>query len=910
MSKKGDLLRRSLLKQAAAGLGAVTQARSSPSSPKADSSNSAKRETRPHANSSFPRVFRGEQLKMISFPLGGIAAGSLGLGGRGQLRDWEIFNRPNQGFSPHYAFPAIWVQSGEEKPVARVLESRILPPYQGETGLGSNNAPGLSRLESATFWGEYPLAHIAFHDSTLPVAVDLDAFSPFIPHDPDDSGLPVAVLRYHVVNHRSSAAKVSIAFSIDNPVGSSPNQSNSRPQDQDLRLNKYQTGAFLAGFLMSNPGLSSEDPMQGSFALGVLPADGIRLTHWQGWPRGRWWNSPMLFWDAFSAAGELGAEPDPHNAVAALSQQRTLAPGHSATFTFLFSWHFPNRTPDWCGWKAPEGRGKTNLGNYYATRFKDAWQAAEYAAANLNRLESRTRLFASAIRQSTVPEVVKEAASANLSTLASTTCFRAADGEFYGFEGSNDALGCCFGNCTHVWNYETATTFLFPTFARSLRKSAFGYSMDEAGGMRFRQLLPDGHARFDYAAADGQMGQIIHAYLDWKLCGDDAWARTLWPKIQKAISFAWEPGGWDPARKGVLTGVQHNTYDVEFYGPNPMCGILYLGALRACEEMARTFDDASAADQYKQLFDRGSRWIDANLFNKNFFTQQVIGYRTDEIAPYLRSNMGSEDTEHPQYQVGEGCLIDQLMGQYLADVAGLGPLVSPQHIRSTLDSLYRFNYKRTLVGHNNVERTFALNDEAAMIICDYANSPRPRIPFPYYEEVMTGFEYSAAALMIFSGMVSEGVECIGNIRARYDGAKRNPWDEAECGHHYARAMASWTSLVALSGFAYDGVSAAVVAIPRMPHREFHCFWATGTGWGVFTYTKSDRGRKLFTLNVLSGSLPCRSCEISSAGAVSSVRVADQALAYKVTRQGDRSILQFTDLVTLHEGNSLLIEIQA
>ncbi|MBW4028318.1 MAG: hypothetical protein HIU93_13085 [Acidobacteria bacterium] len=914
MSEQSKLPRRTFLKQAAGVVGAATQMQhwsaGAETQTQAHSSTSKADEhhTKVHSDISYPRVFRGQQLKMISFPLGGVGAGSLGLGGRGQLRDWEIFNRPNVGFSPPYAFPAIWVQSGNAKPVAHVLEARILPPYEGASGLGSNNAPGLSRLESAEFTGEYPLAHIDFKDASLPVKVKLDAFSPFIPHNPDDSGLPAAILRYRVTNHGSATAKVGIVFSIDNPVTTAVAQENVKPVE-DERHNEYQADPMLAGFLMSNPRVPAADPMSGSFALAAIPAAGIRLTHWQGWPKGRWWNSPMLFWDAFSTNGELGAEPDPHNAVAALCQQRTIAPGQSADFTFILAWHFPNRTPDWCGWTAPEGKGKTVIGNYYATRFKDAWGAAKYTAENIDQLESRTRLFAKALRESTLPGVVKEAASANLSTLASTTCFRTADGEFHGFEGSNDTVGCCFGNCTHVWNYETATAFLFPSFARSLRKASFGYSMDDEGGMRFRQLLPDGYARFGFAAADGQMGQIMHAYLDWKLSGDNAWAKAMWPRLQKAIAFAWEPGGWDAERKGVLTGVQHNTYDVEFYGPNPMCGIWYLGALRACEEMGRALGDHTAADQYRRLFDQGSGWIDANLFNGNFYIQHIIGYQQSQIAPHLQSDMGSENTEHPQYQVGLGCLIDQLVGQYLSEVAGLGPLVSPEHVRSTLGSLYRFNYKRTLIDHNNVERTFALNDEAAMVICDYAGVPRPHIPFPYYAEVMTGFEHSAAALMLYSGMVPEGIECIGNIRSRYDGIKRNPWDEAECGHHYARAMASWTSLVALSGFAYDGVQASVVAAPLLSHRKFRCFWATGTGWGSFTYEPSSSGT-LFNLEVLAGTLPCRSCEIVAAGTAASVRLAEKTLTHTMNRHGDRGIVRLADPVTLHEGDALKIEVHA
>ena len=144
---------------------------------------------------------------MIAFPLGGVGAGSISLGGRGQLRDWEIFNKPNKGFSPAYAFPAIWARVGNAKPVTRVLESHILPPYEGQNGLGSDNAPGLSRLESAKFIGEYPLARIDFEDRLLPVRVSLEAFSPFIPHEADESGLPVAVLRYRVTNPGSAKAR-------------------------------------------------------------------------------------------------------------------------------------------------------------------------------------------------------------------------------------------------------------------------------------------------------------------------------------------------------------------------------------------------------------------------------------------------------------------------------------------------------------------------------------------------------------------------------------------------------------------------------------------------------------------------------------------------------------------------------
>lgn len=857
---------------------------------------------RPRAASetaTYPVVYTGDKLKMLAFPLGGVGAGSLCLGGRGQLRDWEIFNRPNFGYSPAYAMPTVWVQSGAEKPQAHVLEARILPPYEGASGLGSNNSPGLSRLQGAKFRGEYPLAHIDFEDTRLPVQISLDAFSPFIPHEPDDSGLPVAILRYRVVNHGHTTAKVGIAFSIDNPVAEDARRF--FDPRKDARQNELADGSGIQGVRMTNTELAADHPMKGSFALAAIAAPGVEVSRWRGWPQGPWWNSPLLFWDVFSKKGELGDEPEKRNAVGSVCQHTSIAGGASAELTFLLAWHFPNRTPEWCGWEAPEGKGKTIIGNYYSKRFKNAWDAAEYTAAHLTDLEARTRLFAKAFRESTLPATVKEAASANLSTLASTTCFRTADGEFHGFEGTNDNLGCCFGNCTHVWNYETATNFLFPSLALSLRRASFGYSQDEQGGIRNRQLLPDGVSRFGYAAADGHMGQILHAYLDWKLSGDRAWLQEMWPKLKRAIEFAWEPGGWDANRDGVLEGVQHNTYDVEFYGPNPMCGIYYLGALRACEEMARVMGDTSSADQYRGLFEKGSAWISANLFNGEFFVQDIRGYQSSQIAANLRSDMGSQNTEHPQYQVGKGCLIDQLIGQYLAEVAGLGTLVEPAKVKAALGSIYRYNYKRTLVNHDNVERTFALNDEAAMVICDYGKAERPEIPFPYFAEVMTGFEHSTAALMVYSGMVEEGVECIHNIRSRYDGEKRNPWDEAECGHHYARAMASWSSVVAISGFDFGGASGAVVAVPRVAHQNFHSFWSTATGWGTFTYAG---GR--FHLEVLAGTLECASCEITLAGKAANVKAGGASVSSKVERGARGSVVRLEQKAQLTKGQSLEI----
>jgi non-lysosomal glucosylceramidase len=841
------------------------------------------------ATVAYPRKFTGRKLGMLAFPLGGVGAGSIALGGRGQLRDWEIFNRSEKGKSPAYAFPAIWVQAGDAKPVAHVLEARIVAPFEGRSGLGADNAPGLSRLESATFTGEYPLATVAFHDPKLPVDVTLEAFSPFVPLDAEGSGLPVAVMRYRVHNPGKSAAKVAIAFAIDNPVIA---EGSGAQASALTRVNEFKTAERLAGVFMHNPPLDAKAPRAGSFALCVMDPEAGRVSHLSGWPKAKWWTSPLLYWDDFSTDGMLGPEKGEHNGVGSLCLQRTVAGGAETEFTFLLAWHFPNRTPVRMGWNSDAGQGDTKIGNYYCRRFNDAWHAALYAAQKLPELEERMRQFLTAIRETTMPAAVKEAAMANASTLASTSCFRTEDGRFFGWEGS----GCCHGNCDHVWNYETTTHHLFPSLARSMRETHLELSSHLDGAMPIRVNLPLDHQTDGAAAADGQMGQIVKAYFDWQLSGDGEWLRKWWPAIKKALEFSWVPGGWDADRDGVFEGVQHNTYDVEFYGPNPMCGIYYLAALRAGEEMARAMGETGPAGEYRKLFDQGRKWIDDHLFNGEYYVQQVRGMPKDQIAKGLIAGMGAEDTAHPDYQLGDGCLVDQLVGQHAAEYAGLGPLVSTDHIRKTLQSIYKYNYKRTMSQHDNVQRTFALNDEAALVICDYGKGTRPQVPFPYFAEVMTGFEYSAATLMIAYGMAKEGVECIENIRKRYDGERRNPWDESECGPHYARAMAAWTAIPLLSGFRYRGPEKRLVIATA----NMKSFWSTGTGWGSFTM-RDDQ----FSVSTLYGTLPLQVVELASSKAgASSVTLAGRAVAHTK----NRGVVRFNEALVVAEGQELKVRL--
>jgi uncharacterized protein (DUF608 family) len=355
-----------------------------------------------------------------------------------------------------------------------------------------------------------------------------------------------------------------------------------------------------------------------------------------------------------------------------------------------------------------------------------------------------------------------------------------------------------------------------------------------------------------------------------------------------------------------MDGVQHNTYDVEFYGPNSMCSTWYLAALRAMGRMADAMDDPGLARDCDRIFQQGSKWIDANLFNGEYYVQQIRGIPLDKIATGLREGMGSKDTMDPQFQVGDGCFCDQLIGQLMATISGLGDLLDPVQIDKTLQSIYRYNYKRSLAHHASVQRVYALNDEAGLVIVDFTKGSRPEVPMPYYAEIWSGLEYSVAALMISHGMADKGVEIIRSTRSRYDGEKANPYDETEYGRHYTRPMASWAAIPVLSGFLYDARAQSISLLPRINTASFRCFWSTPSAWGNFEVTPHA-----LTLTPAVGAVSLKQLTIPSTfkSALGSLKAtsAGRTIAHTAASSDAGVLLQFSSSIEVDSNNPLCVQ---
>ncbi|MGI5238349.1 GH116 family glycosyl-hydrolase [Dactylosporangium sp. CA-139066] len=758
---------------------------------------------------------------VAAFPLGGIGTGNVSIGARGELRDWELANAPGKGASLPFTFFAVRVARDGHEPVTRVLEGRLRPPHEGDQGYDAGRLAGLPRLQSSRMRGEYPLLQVELADPGLGLEVTLTAFTPLVPLDVDDSGIPGAVLRYTVKNTGAEPADVTVAGSMANPVGIVGRNVFHFPEFAGHPRNEWRDEDGIRGIRFGTD-LGERDLRFGSAALTTTDRD---VTAKPQWLSGFWQDGVQVFWDDLRQDGRLEPEtvesldPPPHPdwftrlRVGSLGIVKTLAPQEERDFEFLLAWHFPNRARAWQGNIGLDNAGAGDVvRNHYATRFADAWGVAAHLAARLPGLEAQTRRFHQALHGGTLPAAVVDAAAANLAVLRSTTCFVLENRVFAAWEGSFEHAGSCEGTCTHVWNYAQSAAFLFPELERSARETEFRHETRADGRMNFRANSVFGNAPWEFhPAVDGQLGAIVRLYREWRFAGDDAWLAGLYPGARRALDFAFRE--WDADGDGVLDSKQHNTYDIEFFGPNSLANSMFVAALHAGARMAERLGEDADAARYREAAGRCAERMDALLYNGEYYEQRL------------------DDVDEHRYQYGTGCLSDQLLGQQLAHVAGLGHVLPAGHVRSAIGAVWRYNFRETLAEHHSVQRTYALGDEAGLVLCSWPRGGRPRIPFVYCDEVWTGIEYQVATHLIYEGLVEEGLRIVRAVRDRHDGRRRSPWNEAECGNHYARSLASWGPLLALSGVDYDAPAATLTIRPRLDAPVVRSVFTTGGGWG-------------------------------------------------------------------------------
>ncbi|MCC6728272.1 MAG: glucosylceramidase [Chthonomonadales bacterium] len=746
------------------------------------------------------RVYRGEHLGAIAFPLGGIGAGTLQMNGRAERFSWQVFNNFLGVALPDSFFA---VRAGVEgaQPVVRALQTSRAGAFPAVAGL--------------SFRGEYPFAWYDFEDPDLPVRVGLEAFTPLVPLVERDSAMPCAVFSFTVENRAAAPVEVALLAAQQNAVGQNGRDPTLGRAHRGYGGNRGRIIRDAAGVTLH---MTSDRPA-GDAAAGdmALRACAPRAEGCASSPAPAALHAAFARGAALSGPQEAGPSAAGETLNGALEVSLRLPPGAKGSVRFVLAWHFPNaRHGD------PEV-GWGHEGNRYGLWWPDALAVAREVGERLDELTAETRLYHDTFYRGNLPRWLLDRVGSQVAILRSKTCFWAADGYFGGWEGCGAGAGCCMGSCDHVWHYAQAHARLFPAIARRMREATFGYQFADGG-------LPHRHPGAQ-PALDGQCGEILGAYREHLGSADDAWMRALWPRVKRAIEHT--IACWDPDEDGMLAGPQLNTLDGELGGSTTWIGSLYLAALGACERLAKHFGDAEAAARFGRIRRVGAANQDRALWNGEYYVQ-----RRDPT---------------PRQDYGDGCHIDQCLGEWWSRQVGIEAHYPAEHVRSALRALVRHNFRPDFHDVTQVPRRFAADGDAGLQMIQWPRGPRPMPTILYGDEVMTGFEYAAAATMVQYGLLREGLMVALAVSDRYDGRLRtgltpgdtsswgysgNPFGDDECGKFYARAMSVWSLLLACQGFTHDGPAGIIGFRPRWRPEDHASFFVAAEGWGLFTQRRS------------------------------------------------------------------------
>ncbi len=822
-----------------------------------------------------PKVYTRENsanFEYIGMPIGGIVTGQLYMGGDGQLWFWDIFNTSNK----HGDY------EGEEAykyPYSRSDKSAkgVNDIFQGFAFRVDGKVWRLNRdgFKDISFRGEYPIAKVSYKDVVCPVEVELNAYSPFIPLDVENSSFPATIFKYTFTNTQQRDITIDIAGWLENSAlfGSRKYMKGIVFKNEKFDL----IGASGLNFSATNADIDVDSFYDyGDMTLMLVGSDVKANLNYYG-------SIDNLFNNSGNNVNRYSSEDWVSKYSGSVSTSITLAAGESKTVSYVMSWYYPNA--------AIAGGGRRE----YVNRFESSADVAKAVVEDFDNLTHSTELWNKTWYDSSLPYWFLDRTFVNTSILASQTCFMFEDGRFYGFEGGYQGTG----TCTHVWGYEQAMVRLFPELECNLREKTDFAPYGDGGGFHLDRGMVNFRGKYNNkAAVDGQSSIIIRSLLAHKMMADNSFLEQNWANIKLTMEYLINNN--DGNEDGILTGWQHNTLDSDWNGKVAWLSGYYQAALRACAIMARECGDESFARRCVAIADRGRVILERDLFNGDYFFQLP------------------EEGGQKTVGIQNGCEYSQMLGQSQAYQVGLGEIHDPKKISTALDALWRYNFT-TDVGpyreRNPAGRWYAMPGEGGLIACTWPNGGQealendsPRYA-AYNHECQNGYEYAATSLMMWHG---QPYRALAHTRImedeRYDGAKRNPYCEVEWGLHYARSMASYGLFTAACGFDCDGPNGVLKFSPKIQQKDFKAPFVTAEGWGTYSQKEVQDGSS-YRLDIVRGSLTLRSIYIPVLSHAKKVKCSINGVAYgmKSSLKGDNIIAKF-DGVTLKEGDVLIITV--
>jgi non-lysosomal glucosylceramidase len=723
-------------------------------------------------------------LDVIGMTAGGIGCGTIYLSGDGRLWVWDIFNQHHEGVTPNNKAqaPAGLQTIQGRKPSERDGANFLLPPRAADHLNGVN-----ARFILSHGGKDHPLDASGWDDVSFTGRWPIGIVDYTSGKSPLKARLE-AFSPFVPLNLEASSMPLTVLeYTIENP------------SDEAAEIT-------LTGHLNNPAGQFSKHEAP-RFTEVVSEKEITGLHHGLRIPEG----AEAALDDGSMAIAALGsnyAKANPSDNTVRVTD--TIPAGGRTSIRFAITWHFPNLSPIL-------GLGKVR--RHYAAKFPDARAVLLHFASRQDELCQFTRTWVKTWNDSTLPQWLLDRTILTTNTLQTETCMILENGRFWAWEG----VGCCPGTCGHVWEYSQGHARLFPEIERNLREvTDYGIAQNPDGSIRFRG------SNADTVAIDSQTSYVLRTLRDHQLSDDPDYLKRVWPATRKALQYLIDfdardtRGGLD----GLLDGMQHNTLDAEWYGKVHVLCSMYLASLRAGEELALAMGEKEFAKTVREVFRKGSENI-ATLFNGEFYEQQEDPGHLNAIG------------------VGKGCYIDQVMGQFWANQCGLGRIYNPDHQKSALRALWKYNFVPEYGSFRQgfrEGRHYAVAGDSGLLMCTWPKGGlRPDFKkhwqYAYFNEFMTGFEYQAAAHMVAErddDLVQHGLAVTRAIHDRYSAKRgRNPYNEIECSDHYARAGASYAVFLALCGFEFDQAKGRLAFDPVIRKDHFRAPFTTSKAWGTY-----------------------------------------------------------------------------
>ncbi len=871
--------------------------------------------------SGFPVVIPATMPMGSGAPLGGIGTGFVEIRADGCFYEWQIFNAgpwaqdarsttAPPGPGPQYLrFMLRTRKSSDETPQLRRLYLR-----SDENNLYT--LPFAQDVESIDYSSWFPMTSLRYNDQTLPVRASAQIFSPFIPGKARESGTPGFHVVYTIENTSDEAVEVSLAGVIDNPLASALSErrlTNSISEKNEATSLFLQTAAetdFPSGIgnmcLSVTGGEHSyicgtfqeylapaccrwETPRVNYMLLSILQefAESGRLPNAGGGtdpsiglPTNaqidsmseaevgsmiKRLSSDALLARVFADARAADSDSAPVNdrnlltevrnnlvrkngtprfawGTGALASTVKLAPAEKAELRFTLSWFFPHHL-------TTDGR---EMGHMYASWYRDAADVNDFLCDHYKQHRSATECFARTLADTSLGDAMAFSWSGQLSSLVTNTWWTR-NGSYAIWEG----LGCCGLSTTDV-DYQGSFPIvaLFPELKLAQMRQTIGHQ-SEHGQVPHNFAGDVDRVDAGFARVDMNPQFVMMVYRDYLWTGDRDYLKFMWPHVVKAMGFTESldtNGDGLPDRD---TAVQ--TYDQwRMRGTPAYIASLWIGSLRAAVRIAQETNEPGEAARWSELLKKASTSFDDKLFNGEYYSLWVDGKMRDEL-----------------------CMTDQVSGEWFTGMLGLTTTLSEEHLNRAIDNVFKYNFNSEFGLHNATApkrgpELLALNNLQA-------------------GGLWSGIEYAFASLLMEHGRYADGLKIVEAIHRRYLRAGQ-PWSHVECGGHYSRAMSSWATLLAASGFRPDVPHQSLAIIPAAP-RDFHTPWVTSSGFGTI---RREGGALL--IHCVYGTLELKSLKLPKAA--QSVQLGSRTLTISATVVDDVVTIEFPTPVSLTANQTL------